>query len=113
MEQLEERCLIFAPVLWTPIGPAPQNDPGPQPVTGRISALALATINGQQTLFLGAAGGGIWKSTDFNIGNPTWTPLTDQIGVSDPKTGLGAGAIDVGSIAVGPGPDLLGAINPK
>jgi hypothetical protein len=108
LEQLENRCLLQAPVgQWTPIGPAPQHDlnsklePGAQDMTGRISALAVATINGnQQALFVGAAGGGLWRSTDFANGRPTWTPLTDNIGIQDPSTGLGAGAIDVGSIAV-------------
>jgi hypothetical protein len=58
-------------------------------------------------LFLGAAGGGIWRSTDFTNVNPTWTSLTDFVGLSgnspiDPKTGDGVGAIDVGCITVDP-----------
>src|SRR5262249_5360303 len=99
------------PAILDPIGPMPQHDPNNvsnttgQDVTGRVSALALATIAGNQNaLFLGAAGGGIWRSTDFAFAaTPSWTRLTDYIGIQDPSTGLGAGTIDVGSILVVPG----------
>jgi hypothetical protein len=54
------------------------------------------------TLFLGAAGGGIWTSTTFTGATPSYTPKTDNFSITDLSTGLGAGAIDVGSIAVDP-----------
>jgi hypothetical protein len=114
LEELEGRRLL----AWSPIGPAPllnsQSDltgAVNEAVTGRVTAVAIGQTNaGQPALFLGAAAGGIWRSTDFTGANPTWTPLTDLVGRTvpvgpdiDPVTGLGAGAIDVGAIAVDPG----------
>src|SRR5262249_20663477 len=105
LERLEDRV---APASWTPIGPAPQHDPSAvstQPnedVTGRISALMFAKVNGLDTLYLGAAGGGVWTSTNFNDANPTWATATDNLPVTDARTGLGAGAIDVGTLAQAP-----------
>ena len=110
LEQLEERRLL----AWNPIGPAPLlnsiagiSNRNPEAVTGRVTALAVGQDNaGTTAMFLGAAGGGVWRSTDFTTGSPTWTPLTDFVGVGaggvDPQTGRGAGAIDVGAIAVDP-----------
>jgi hypothetical protein len=69
---------------------------------------------GHPALFLGAAGGGVWRSTNFvntdgtPNNNPTFTPLMDFAGLNapgpgiDPQTGQGAGAIDIGAVAVGP-----------
>jgi hypothetical protein len=55
-------------------------------VAGRITALAAAPDG---TLFLGAADGGVWKSTDNGA---TWTPLTDQ-----------QGTLSIGALLVVPG----------
>jgi hypothetical protein len=55
-------------------------------VAGRITALAAAPDG---TLFLGAADGGVWKSTDQ--GN-SWTPLTDS-----------QGTLSIGALLVVPG----------
>jgi photosystem II stability/assembly factor-like uncharacterized protein len=30
-------------------------------------------------MFIGIAGGGVWRSTDFTLAAPTWTPLTDHL----------------------------------
>jgi hypothetical protein len=116
VEQLETRILP----AWTPIGPAPQllgqqdlNSSWSENVTGRITALAVGQDNaGHPALFLGAAGGGVWRSSDFvnqdgtANNNPTWTALMDFEGLNgaaiDPQTGQGAGAIDIGAIAVDP-----------
>jgi hypothetical protein len=100
VEPLEDRCLL----AWTAIGPAPEQGglQGPTPVTGRVSALALVNTHtpSVQTLFLGAAGGGVWTSTNCWEASPTYTPRTDNFSVTDIGSGLGAGAIDVGAIAV-------------
>jgi hypothetical protein len=100
-------------LAWTPIGPAPQQDAGGivtgtgkvQNLTGRISALAVAPdARNADQLILGAAGGGIWTSR-IVASPPTWAVSdTDTIGLNtlDAQTGLGAGAIDIGSIAVDP-----------
>jgi hypothetical protein len=97
---------------WVPIGPAPQHDPnstypGVGDTTGRISALAISTNYdglGHQALLAGEAGGGLWRSTDFaSSSSPTWTTLTDFVGLpTDTANGFGSGAIDVGAVAVDP-----------
>src|SRR5581483_6696567 len=47
---------------------------GPGPASGRVNAVAFDP-NHPGTYYLGAAGGGIWKTTD---GGATWTPLADD-----------------------------------
>jgi hypothetical protein len=59
---------------WTPIGPEPTNTPYNDPiVAGRVTALAVDPTN-SNIVYAGAAGGGVWKTTD---GGVHWTPLTD------------------------------------
>lgn len=60
---------------------------GPKNVGGRINAIAVHPTDGQ-TLWVGAASGGVWKST--NRGS-TWTPIMDF-----------ENAIWIGSLAVDP-----------
>ena len=82
LEPLECRNLLSGaglldPVSWTPLGPAPLlggQTPGAQPVSGRISAIA-ADPRDANTIYLAAAGGGVWKTTD---GGNSWAPLTDD-----------------------------------
>lgn len=80
---------------WTPLGPQPisngQTFGTPSvAVAGRVTAIALdprydGTSN--QTVYLGAAQGGVWRSTDNGA---NWTPLTDN----QPSLVIGAIAID-------------------
>jgi uncharacterized protein (TIGR03437 family) len=80
---------------WQPLGPAPIGDGQtfglPRgAVSGRISTIALDPgYNGtsNQTVYLGAALGGVWRSRDNGA---TWTPLTDH----QPSLAMGALAID-------------------
>ncbi len=79
-EPLEERALLstasVASSTWVPLGPAPIVDgygPG-VPVSGRITALA-ADPTDPNTIYIAAASGGVWKTTD---GGTDWTPLTDN-----------------------------------
>jgi photosystem II stability/assembly factor-like uncharacterized protein len=68
---------LVNPVTWTAVGPAPLNfgqAPGGLPVSGRISAIA-ADPNNPNVVYLAAAGGGVWKTTDAGA---RWTPLTDD-----------------------------------
>jgi hypothetical protein len=51
-------------------------------VTGRISAIAF----GAEGIYVGSAGGGVWKSSD---GGLHWRPLTDQ------QVSLAVGALAV------------------
>ncbi|MDR3638959.1 MAG: proprotein convertase P-domain-containing protein [Isosphaeraceae bacterium] len=78
---------------WTAVGPAGINDPttgGPSttvtesgaiPLTDAGDVTAIATDPSDpsgNTVYIGAASGGVWKTTDFlNPSGPTWIPLTD------------------------------------
>ncbi len=70
-----ERVVGFS---WQSLGPSPMNMTGWQMgrVAGRVSALAIHPTN-EQTIYLGTASGGLWKSVD---GGSFWTPLFDAIG---------------------------------
>src|SRR5260370_1395343 len=90
VERLEDR---LAPANWNPIGPAPilhGGTPGSDAVTGRIAGLA-ADPTDANTLYVAAAGGGVWKTTN---GGTTWTPLTDF------QNPFGVHTLFMGSIAV-------------
>ena len=54
---------------------------GPNPVSGAIQAIATDPSNAN-TVYVGAASGGIWKTTDATDANPVWTPLTDSLGTN-------------------------------
>ncbi|TAM83613.1 MAG: choice-of-anchor D domain-containing protein [Acidobacteria bacterium] len=72
---------------WTLIGPRPTSTPFKfNPVSGRVTALAVDPTN-SNTIYLGGAEGGVWKSTD---GGTTWVPLTDN----QPSLAVGSIAID-------------------
>src|SRR5882762_8821442 len=59
---------------WTFVGPQPIDTPYTDPVvSGRVTALAIDPGN-VNTVYLGSAQGGVWKTTD---GGNNWTPLTD------------------------------------
>ncbi len=63
-------------VSWTPIGPAPTVNGFTnytEPASGRITALAAHPTDAN-TIYIAAAGGGVWKTAD---GGSSWTPLTD------------------------------------
>jgi photosystem II stability/assembly factor-like uncharacterized protein len=74
LELLEDRTVLSA---WTAVGPAPilnGNVPGNLPLSGRVTALA-ADPSDPQTIYVAAAGGGVWKTVD---GGDSWTALTDD-----------------------------------
>jgi subtilisin-like proprotein convertase family protein len=63
---------------WTPVGPAANNN---QNNSGRVSALAVDPSDPSgNTVYIGAASGGIWKTTNFLTSDPlgpNWVALTD------------------------------------
>jgi uncharacterized protein (TIGR03437 family) len=80
--------------VWQSLGPQPITNGSTgstsRPVSGRVSAIALDPgYNGtsNQTIFVGAAHGGVWRSRDNGA---TWTPLTDD----QPSLAIGSIAID-------------------
>jgi hypothetical protein len=81
------RASMFAPsavgavtgTVWKPLGPSPIVENGCcVPVAfaanGRVNSIAVDPTN-PDVLYLGSAGGGVWKSVD---GGDHWTPKTDQ-----------------------------------
>jgi photosystem II stability/assembly factor-like uncharacterized protein len=60
---------------WINIGPAPINKQYNRDLSGRIRAVVLdgSDPNGQ-SLYIGAAGGGVWKTTDDGA---HWAPMSD------------------------------------
>jgi hypothetical protein len=77
IEEFEDRTV---PSTWNPLGPAPiihGQVPGNQPVSGRITALAADPTN-PNVIYIGAAGGGVWKTTN---GGASWTSLTGFVSI--------------------------------
>ena len=71
---------------WTLIGPQPLIYTNGTHHSGQVNALAVDPRN-PSVVYLGAAGGGVWKSTD---GGQTWVPLTDN----QPSLEIGALTLD-------------------
>jgi photosystem II stability/assembly factor-like uncharacterized protein len=75
----DRAAISLDPIAWTPIGPAPtvNGQTGPRAflenTSGRITAI-VAHPTDPNVIYIGAAGGGVWKTID---GGSTWTPLTD------------------------------------
>src|SRR4029077_10247575 len=80
--------------IWQLIGPQPTNQPfgansGSPTTSGRVTSLAVDPTDATgNTVYLGAAAGGVWKTID---GGAHWTALTD----TQPS-------LAVGSIALAP-----------
>jgi len=75
-------------LTWTLLGPQPTNTGFSYPTTsGRVTALAVDPTD-SEVVYLGAAEGGIWKTTD---GGAAWVPLTDT-----------QASLATGSIAIDP-----------
>ncbi|HEV2946167.1 MAG TPA: hypothetical protein VGX70_02255, partial [Gemmataceae bacterium] len=75
LEVLEDRTLLSTAIpltsqSWTPIGPADISNVG---TSGRITGVAGDPMD-PNTIFISAAGGGVWKTSDAG---QSWTPLTD------------------------------------
>ena len=73
--------------VWTPMGPQPTSTAfSNNPVSGRLTSIVVDPVS-PNTIYIGAAMGGVWKSTD---GGANWTPLTD----AQPTLAVGAVALD-------------------
>ena len=64
---------------WTAIGPAPTDTPtvGLGFSAGRIEVAAPDPTNAD-VMYLGASGGGVWKTGVWNNPSPVWLPVTDD-----------------------------------
>lgn len=47
--------------------------------SGRVATVRIDPAN-PATVYIGAIGGGIWKTPDITLTNPVWTPITDSLG---------------------------------
>ncbi len=79
---------------WTALGPSPENDLFSGNVSGRVTAIAIDSADDPtgNTVYVGAAYGGVWVTTNALSATPTWKPLTD-----------GQPTLSVGAIALAPG----------
>ncbi len=71
---------------WQPLGPSVGNVPaewsrsaGAKIESGRVTAIGVASScnPGDCRLYLGAAGGGVWRTNDALATPPSWTPMTN------------------------------------
>lgn len=81
---------------WSEMGPSPDNDSVDSAtaylygnVSGRVTSLALDLLNDPSgnSLYVGTAYGGLWKTANGLSGSPAFTPL------SDPTQSLAVGAV--------------------
>jgi photosystem II stability/assembly factor-like uncharacterized protein len=84
--RMQPAQLNFNSYLWQCIGPSPLTVYQGANLSGRVPAIAVDPTN-PNNVFIGAADGGVWKSTN---GGATWIPLTDN----QPSLAIGALAID-------------------
>lgn len=77
---------------WSPLGPQPENDPQFGAVAGRLTAIAadLKKDPSGNTVYVGAADGGLWESTDALSASPTFSAIGDGM----PSLAVGAIALD-------------------
>ena len=47
--------------------------------SGRVATIRTDPAN-PKTVYIGAIGGGLWKTPDITVTTPTWTPLTNTLG---------------------------------
>jgi hypothetical protein len=47
--------------------------------SGRVATVRADPAN-PATIYIGAIGGGIWKTPDITLSQPVWTPITDSLG---------------------------------
>jgi hypothetical protein len=87
------------PPAWQELGPVSPVVPGSATytgrstkVSGRVTALAISPVcfPGNCALYVGAAGGGVWKTNDALASVPVWAPKTDKM----PTDAIGSLAVD-------------------
>jgi photosystem II stability/assembly factor-like uncharacterized protein len=89
--------MSIAGTVWAPIGPSPIA--GNRQDNGLVSAIAV-NPNDPNIIFIGTAGGGVWRSRD---GGQNWRPLFDRqiaLGIGEPG-GVAIDPNDTDTIYVG------------
>ncbi len=81
--------------IWSELGPRPEVEAPYGAVSGRVTALAADTVKDPtgNTLYVGTAFGGLWKSTNALSAHPTFTPIGDTM----PTLAVGSIALDPSS----------------
>ncbi len=100
-------ALSTSTTIWQPSEPVQLSTPAYGLVTGRISSLAVdPNDTSGNTLYLGATGGGVWKSSNA-AGAATFIPLTDDLPVfAESFTSIPS--LSIGALTVQPGnPQIL------
>ncbi len=86
-ESLEDRTLLSVTLTgvpgWTDQGPGPIfGNLSETPASGNTTAGAIQAVvidpSDPNIVLVGAVNGGIWKTSDAQDANPSWTPMTDQ-----------------------------------
>jgi hypothetical protein len=78
---------------WALVGPKPITGSGASsPWSGRVAGIAVDPSDAN-TIYIAAASGGVWKTTNGGSATPTWTPLTDD----------SLDSMAIGAVAVQPG----------
>ncbi len=88
------------PGAWQSLGPAQVATAAYGAVTGRITSLAADPNSAGNTLYVGATGGGVWKSTNAagTAANVSFAPLTDDL----PAFSSALASLSIGAITVQP-----------
>ena len=100
--------------IWQPVGPAQVVTSAYGNVAGRVTSIAADPSDSSgNTVYVGSAFGGIWKSTNA-AGNPasvTFVPLTDSVYSSisgyNEAPSLSIGAVSVQPVSAGTSPVIL------
>ena len=88
--------IAATPGTWQSLGPVQVDTAAYGPVTGRITSLVADPNSSGNTLYVGATGGGVWKSTNAAGANPSFVPLTDALPVfSNTLASLSIGALSI------------------
>ena len=87
----KSEALAISGPAWSPIGPQPivTRLYAGNSASGRVTALVVDPAN-PSIVYMGAAQGGVWKTTQGANPNGVWTPLTDTL----PSLAMGALAVD-------------------
>ncbi|HEX3473087.1 MAG TPA: choice-of-anchor D domain-containing protein, partial [Silvibacterium sp.] len=88
---------------WQPVGPAQVTTSAYGAVTGRISSIAVDPSDASgNTVYVGATGGGVWKSTNAagSPGSVSFTPLTDTLSA---YAATDIASLSIGAVTVQPG----------
>ena len=96
--------LLSSSQPWQPVGPGQIATTQFGDVTGRVTSIAVAPWDASgNTVYLGATGGGVWRSTNaaaLDSSTIQWQPLTDSLAA---YSGVNITSLSIGAVSVQPG----------